>query len=128
MNFIESWCFLHDHEIFNVEVRTKISGNEGFFDHLNIDIPENNILTTRNSHFDRQLTILALDSGSSDSHSICLESGQLCIDDSGFVAHSHDYDLDVSAATFEEAIVALAIAVQTKFGSNLASSILVIPE
>lgn len=46
----------------------------------------------------------------------------MIIDEGGELETVHDYDLDVSASTFEEAVIQLAAAVTHKFGDDVEGS------
>lgn len=123
MKFIDAWHFLRNHKIFNVtEVLISPTPFE-ILDRLGLTLEDNCRLESRHSHFERALTILVLDSEDNEGDCIvCLEAGEVMIGEGGELETVHDYDLDVSASTFEEAVIQLAAAVTNKYGTDVKGS------
>lgn len=124
MNFYESWQFLVEHEIYNIESRTKIIDfDKSILALLSQKTINTGIIESRTSYFERGLSINivkinpltnAIDLTNDALNTqidVWLESS-IPIDGE----MSHDYDLDVGGETFEVAIINLALSVLKKHG------------
>lgn len=117
MLFSDAWYFLVEHKIFNLETVTAMPIRSPLIQ----DQLLSERLVTRTSMFEQSLSIVVL--GDKNNPNICLESGSLMQAENGKIEASHDYSLDVSAPTFEEAIIKLAKKVNEIYGRDLTSSI-----
>ncbi|WP_425263550.1 hypothetical protein [Vibrio owensii] len=123
MSFLDAWYFLMEHRIFNVTQSTILKQDSDIGLKMGFDWKVGTRLESRNSQFEGALSIVILESDDGKPI-VCLESGEILLDENSQLAHSHDYDLDVSASTFEEAIIMLAEKVRSKFGEDTKGSIL----
>lgn len=127
MTFIEAWHFLSEHKIFNVQEVTRHLKPTLFSDELGVELDSDGCLITRSSLFEDALTILVLESEEDLTKGetvVCLEAGELIMDESNQPVSTHDYDLDVYAPTFEEAVLELAKKVIEKHGADTKGAVL----
>ncbi|WP_210499311.1 hypothetical protein [Vibrio crassostreae] len=127
MTFIDAWHFLREHRIFNVLEVTKHRSPTLFNDELGIELDSDGCLKTRSSFFEDALTILVLESEEERTKGktvVCLETGELIMSEGNKPVSTHDYDLDVYAPTFEEAVLELAKKVIGKHGADTKGAIL----
>ncbi len=122
MLFMDAWCFLMDHKIFNIKETTTYSKDSLIAKKLELDWKEGTRLETRRSRFEDSLSVVVL--GERDAPIICLEAGGLIQDENGEIIATHDYDLDVSAPSFEQAVIILSEKVKEKYGDDVESAIL----
>ncbi|WP_044129176.1 hypothetical protein [Vibrio parahaemolyticus] len=122
MLFMDAWHFLMEHKIFNVKDSTTYSKDSLTAKQLGLDWKAGTRLETRRSRFEDSLSVVVL--GERDAPVICLEAGGLIQDENGEIVTTHDYDLDVSAPSFEQAVIMLAAKVSEKYGDDVESAIL----
>ncbi|MDG3410288.1 hypothetical protein P5E37_05335 [Vibrio parahaemolyticus] len=111
-----------EHKIFNVKDSTTYSKDSLTAKQLGLDWKAGSRLETRRSRFEDALSVVVL--GERDAPVICLEAGGLIQDEDGEIVTTHDYDLDVSAPSFEQAVIMLAEKVNEKYGDDVESAIL----
>ncbi|EQM48224.1 hypothetical protein D051_1065 [Vibrio parahaemolyticus VPCR-2010] len=119
---MDAWHFLMEHKIFNVKDSTTYSKDSLTAKQLGLDWKAGTRLETRRSRFEDSLSVVVL--GERDAPVICLEAGGLIQDENGEIVTTHDYDLDVSAPSFEQAVIMLAAKVSEKYGDDVESAIL----
>lgn len=122
MLFMDAWYFLMEHKIFNVKDSTTYSKDSLTAKQLGLNWKAGSRLETRRSRFEDALSVVVL--GERDAPVICLEAGGLIQDANGEIVTTHDYDLDVSAPSFEQAVIMLAEKVNEKYGDDVESAIL----